>query len=132
MGGPHFAEAYRRLAAPDALPGLFHCAVGKDRTGLLAALVLSSLGVSDDDVVADYALSQEAMDRLVTWAIGEGQDLAARINGVPTAHLAAEPEAMRRLLTWVRESYGSTPAYLVALGVSADAIDALAAALLTP
>ena len=131
MGGPHFAEAYRRLAAPGALPGLFHCAAGKDRTGLLAALVLSSLGVADDDVVADYALSQDATHRLVTWAAQESPELAARIDAVPAAHLAAEPEAMRRVLAWVSESYGSTPAYLAALGVSSDAIDALAAALLT-
>lgn len=131
QGGPHFAEAYRRLAAPDALPGLFHCAAGKDRTGLLAALVLSSLDVADGDVVADYALSQDATLRLITWAARESPELAARIDAIPAAHLAAEPEAMRRVLAWVRESYGSTRAYLEALGVSADTIDALAASLLT-
>jgi protein-tyrosine phosphatase len=131
MGGPHFAEAIRRLAAPDALPALFHCAAGKDRTGLLAALVLSSLGVADEDVVADYALSQEATQRLVAWAASESPDIAARIDAVPAAHLAAEPEAMRRVLAWIRETYGSTPAYLEALGVRAETLEALASALLT-
>jgi protein-tyrosine phosphatase len=131
MGGPHFAEAIRRLAAPEALPALFHCAAGKDRTGLLAALVLSSLGVGDEDVIDDYALSHEATQRLVTWAASESPDLAARMDEVPAAHLAAEPEAMRRVLAWIRETYGSTPAYLEALGVSRDAVDRLASSLLT-
>ncbi len=131
MGGPHFAEAIRRLAAPDALPALFHCAAGKDRTGLLAALVLSSLGVADDDVVADYALSQDATLRLVTWAASESPELAARIDAIPAAHLAAEPEAMRRVLAWIRETYGSTPDYLEALGVSPGTIGGLGSGLLT-
>ena len=52
-------------AVPGALPAVFHCAAGKDRTGLLAALLLSALGVSDEDVVADYALTEAAMDRMM-------------------------------------------------------------------
>ena len=40
--GPRYADALRLLAAPDALPAVFHCAAGKDRTGLLAMLVLGA------------------------------------------------------------------------------------------
>lgn len=129
-GGPHFGEAIRRLAARGAVPALFHCAAGKDRTGLLAALVLSGLGVSDDDVVADYALSRDAMQRLVTWAAGERPELAARINEIPAAHLAAEPEAMHLVLDWIREAHGSTLGYLETLGVDAEVVDDLAASVL--
>jgi protein-tyrosine phosphatase len=130
LGGPHFAEAIRRLAAPGALPGLFHCAAGKDRTGLLAALVLSGLGVGDDDVAADYALSQEALDRLRTWAAREHPELATRIDEQPAAHLAAEPAAMRRVLQWIGDEHGSTRGFLGALGVGSDVVDALATGLL--
>ena len=45
VGAPTFAAAFEVLAAPDALPAVFHCAAGKDRTGLLAVLLLGSLGV---------------------------------------------------------------------------------------
>jgi protein-tyrosine phosphatase len=43
---------------------VFHCTAGKDRTGVLSAIVLSLLGVDEPTVVADYALSGEAMLRL--------------------------------------------------------------------
>ncbi len=52
------------LATPDALPAVFHCTAGKDRTGVLSAIVLSLLGVDEPTVVADYALSGAAMQRL--------------------------------------------------------------------
>ena len=46
-------------------PLVFHCFAGKDRTGILTALVLGLLGVADDDIAADYALSAAAMHRLL-------------------------------------------------------------------
>lgn len=52
-----FAAAVHELARPGALPALVHCAAGKDRTGMLIALVLEVLGVPRETVVADYALT---------------------------------------------------------------------------
>ena len=46
----------RSLADPGALPQLFHCTAGKDRTGFAAAIVLLTLGVSKDDVMSDFLL----------------------------------------------------------------------------
>ena len=51
------------LAAPETLPAVFHCTAGKDRTGCCPHL-LSLLGVDEHTVVADYALSGDAMERL--------------------------------------------------------------------
>lgn len=58
-------EFERLIAAADSAPVVFHCASGKDRTGIVAALVLTLLGVSRKDVVADFALTARATDRLV-------------------------------------------------------------------
>src|SRR5665213_3119175 len=64
LATPQIVGALTALAAPEARPAVFHCTAGKDRTGLLSALVLSLLGVPEDTVVADYALSGAAMARL--------------------------------------------------------------------
>lgn len=50
------------IAEPDAFPALFHCSGGKDRTGLVSALILLTLGVSREDVVADFMLTQRYYD----------------------------------------------------------------------
>ena len=69
MGQPHFGagivEALTTIAEPDALPAVVHCSAGKDRTGLLAAVLHGILGVADEDVVSDYALSARYMGRIV-------------------------------------------------------------------
>ena len=69
--GSQILAALEVLAAPDALPAVFHCTAGKDRTGVLSAVVLSLLGVDEPTVVADYALSGAAMLRLRAKLIAE-------------------------------------------------------------
>ena len=69
--GGQILAALEVLASPDALPAVFHCTAGKDRTGVLSAIVLSLLGVDEPTVVADYALSGEAMLRLRAKLIAE-------------------------------------------------------------
>jgi protein-tyrosine phosphatase len=54
-----FAEAMRLIATPDALPLLFHCTAGKDRTGWLAATVLTTLDVARNTILADYLRTTE-------------------------------------------------------------------------
>ena len=66
-------QAVRLLGRSDAGPTLVHCAAGKDRTGVLLALVLDAVGVEREAVIADYALSAEhveAMFRRWTTALG--------------------------------------------------------------
>ena len=60
-----FVGVLRTLADDANHPIVFHCAAGKDRTGLVAALLLSLLGVDDETVAADYALTSEHIDELV-------------------------------------------------------------------
>lgn len=60
---PHMVSLYRRAfwaIVDDAGPALIHCAAGKDRTGLLVALIQLALGVHDDDVMADYLATNAA------------------------------------------------------------------------
>ena len=50
-------EALEIIAEPENHPLVFHCNAGKDRTGSLAAVVLGVLGVMDEDIIEDYALT---------------------------------------------------------------------------
>ena len=135
--GARIGDIFAILADPDALPAVFHCAAGKDRTGILAALLLSSVGVADDDVVADYALTGEAVPRmLAAWKAAAAANPptagVAPATPTPAAFLAAEPDAMAGLLTLIREVHGSTRDYVRTLGVSDGVLADLKAALLEP
>jgi protein-tyrosine phosphatase len=54
-----FAAAVRFIADDEALPLMFHCTAGKDRTGWLSAIVLTALGVDRDQVIADYLVTEQ-------------------------------------------------------------------------
>jgi hypothetical protein len=85
-------EAVRLLGAPDAGPALVHCAAGKDRTGVLVALVLDAVGVDRDAVVADYALSAEQVEAMFRrWTTAAGVEMPADLTPhLPRAEVIAE------------------------------------------
>jgi protein-tyrosine phosphatase len=128
---PQIAGALEVLAAPEARPAVFHCTAGKDRTGLLSALVLSLLGVPEETVVADYALSGEAMERLRAKLIlkyPDGKDVIADISEV----FSADPANMIGLFAHLRQRYGSVAGYAERAGVPDEVVTRLRAALLEP
>ena len=113
--GEAFADAVRALARPGALPALVHCTAGKDRTGVLVALVLDVLGVGEKAIVADYLVSNERL------TVDPGD--------VVFAHPISE-ELISGSLAHVRERFGSAEGYLLAHGVTAEEIAALREGLL--
>jgi protein-tyrosine phosphatase len=129
--GGQILAALDVLAAPDALPAVFHCTAGKDRTGVLSAVVLSLLGVDEPTVVADYALSGAAMLRLRAKLIAkypEGRETIENIDEV----FSADPVQMEQLLDHVQEQYGSVGAYVDGLGAEPGLVERLRAGLLEP
>lgn len=128
-GEERLAEALMALCQPGALPAVFHCAAGKDRTGLLAMLVLGCLGVPDEFIVADYALTEGGMRRMLEWAQREQPELYQRLATGPVIFSAAVPEAMQRMIGHVRDWHGGISEFARALGVPAAAIDHLRAEL---
>ena len=129
------ADAIREILAvlSDAAsyPVLFHCSAGKDRTGVVAAVVLGALGVSGSDIVTDYARSAPAMEQMLAWIRAEYPDAGDRVNTNAAALLSAEPASMAGLIRAVRRDFGSFNGYVRALGVD-SAIPHLRRALLTP
>jgi protein-tyrosine phosphatase len=111
--------AVRRLAAADAGPTLVHCAAGKDRTGVLVALVLDAVGVERDAVVADYALSAERMEALFRrWTAASGEPMPADL----TPHLP-RAEAMAAVLAHLDDEYGANGAGGAAGWLRANGLD---------
>ncbi len=98
-------------------PAIYHCAAGKDRTGVISAVLLGILGVSDEIIVADYAASRENLDAIIERLLASKgyQDMLAAL---PPDTMHAEPETMITLLARVRERYGSMRDYARAAGVS--------------
>lgn len=115
-GGAAVAELFALLADPGRLPLVFFCTAGKDRTGIVAALVLEALGVARADVVADYALSAERVARM------------ARRAGRPLPALGiAPPAVMEAFLARIDRRHGSVRGLLRDLGVGDDVLAAVRA-----
>ena len=108
-------EALHLLADEDHHPALFHCSAGKDRTGVLSALLLDTLGVDEATIVDDYAISERHMARLAQQMRDDGR---IKDGQQPHPGLGVWPEAIRRLFEAVREQHGSVAGYLETLGVS--------------
>lgn len=129
---PEFGAALHVLADPARLPALVHCAAGKDRTGLLVALLLEALGASRDVVVAEYALTGTLRPRRVLAYAdvfeGSGVDLDA-IASLFDAPALAMATALERL----EEEHGSVGDYLrEACGVAQDVLARLRENVLAP
>ena len=131
VAAPRFAEAVTLLASENVLPAVFHCAAGKDRTGILSALILGSLGVSEDFIAADYGLTEQAMHRLIVWAREHQPELAELYAKMPARFAAADPRAMSVILDEIVARYGSIRDYVREIGVSEDSLAALERGLLT-
>jgi protein tyrosine/serine phosphatase len=130
-GRDAIARALHILAVPDALPLVFHCAAGKDRTGVVAALLLSVLGVADDEIADDYSLSRLGMVRFQEWLKVEYPNYATAMEGQPKQFLESPAAAMHLFLERLRAEYGSVDAYVAGLGVDDTTLDAVRANLLT-
>lgn len=130
-GAERFATAISLIASPEAVPVVFHCAAGKDRTGILAALVLGGLGVDDATIVADYQLTAAAMERMRRWVEANHPDMLSRMHDAPSYMRAARPEAIESLLAEIRADHGTVRSFLTEIGVDDAAFDRLAESVTT-
>jgi len=101
---PRFAQLFGHLLESGE-PLVFHCTAGKDRTGFAAALILSSLGVSQTDVLRDYLLTNEHLKPLEPSRHGLAPEVQMVLWRV-------QPEFLHAALEAVEGDYGSMEAYL--------------------
>lgn len=119
-GAAGLAEAVRVIADESTAPAVVHCMAGKDRTGVLCALTLSLLGVSDADIDADYTRSTANNEQYVQWARANG-----RPEMVMRSWWRSPPGTMAVLLSELRQRYGSVERPLLEAGLEQRDITAL-------
>jgi Protein tyrosine/serine phosphatase len=128
--GDRFAAVLRVIADGEAQPVVFHCAAGKDRTGLTAALVLGLCGVPDDAIVADFAFTESRMPSIIARHTerAEGTDAAVEVAG---QQYGAQALTMTVVLAAMRTEYGSIEEYVSSVGLEPSVVADLRATLLT-
>lgn len=116
----------RRLAEPGSQPVLLHCTAGKDRTGWAVAVVLLTLGVAEEDVVADYLRSQTHTRRLDPWGYRERLGAMGLDPALVEPMLGVREAYIRRSLRAVDEGWAGFGAYRrEGLGVDDETVDRL-------
>ena len=130
-GAPVLRQALELVSQPDQTPLVFHCSVGKDRTGVLSAVILGLLEVPEETIVADYVLSAEPMVRLLERFRSEYPDSHEVVEQFAPVILSVQPRSMAGFLALVKSSYGSFNALVEDAGVPGDLIDRLRHHLLT-
>jgi len=127
--GKRLVDALEIIAEPDTHPLVFHCSAGKDRTGVLAAMVLAAMGIVDEDVVEDYTLSAPFM-KDIRDRMNSDLETAQGVKDLPDFQWEASGESMAVFLALLRREYGSADGYLKAKGARSSLVDRLKAALL--
>jgi protein-tyrosine phosphatase len=118
---PNLPLAIEMVASAVARPTVMHCAAGKDRTGVVAALIELCLGVPAEQVVADYMVTAAHMEavlsRLRRWSW-----YARRMAVLPAEIYRCEEHVIRGFLSAIAERYGGAREWAFSRGVSADAL----------
>ena len=127
--GKRLVDALEIIAERDNYPLVFHCSAGKDRTGVLAAVVLTAMGIVDEDVVEDYTLSAPLMQDIRARMTSDPK-AAPELKDLPDFQWEASAESIAVFLSLLRQEYGSADGYLKANGASSSLVDRLKVALL--
>ncbi len=130
-GRSALVDALALVSEPDSLPLVFHCAAGKDRTGVLAALILDIVGVDPEVIVADYLITAGRMELILgryrddpafAPTDGQGARLPVRCRG------AVHGAVPRRL----HDGFGGARAWAVDAGLAPGALDRMEDLLVEP
>lgn len=118
--GKAFAQAVNILADAEG-SALFNCTVGKDRTGLLALMLLEVAGVPTEVIVDDYALTHDRIDSIRQRLLADAEK-----NGVAREDMAsllgATPEQLQAAISHLHNRHGGSVEYLTRYGVSQEAL----------
>lgn len=113
--GAEIAETLRTLLAPSSTPLLVHCTQGKDRTGLIIALILMILSVPASAIDHDYMLSTEGLSSEREMRMKEIRDI-----GLTAEWGDSSPDFVSRVVEHIDAKYGGVEGYLDSVGFDAS------------
>ena len=125
LGRQSFREILHELARPDAYPAVFFCMAGKDRTGVLAAVLLSVLGVSEADIVSDFELSGDEVVAMVDYLRTHENFEDHPMMNQPEELLRAPRAAMELFLAEVDAKHGGLRGFVRELDIDDETISTL-------
>jgi protein-tyrosine phosphatase len=110
-------EVFTTIAnAPEGV--LFHCTAGKDRSGVVSAILLALAGVADEDIIYDYTISRELNKERLEAFLAAHPEIDREV-------VLANEKTMDRFLQMLREKHGSIEEYLLDMGLTEDEIQKL-------
>jgi protein tyrosine/serine phosphatase len=121
---PNLPLAVEMVAHAVRHPTVVHCAAGKDRTGVVLALVELLLGVPEEHVVADYMTTAVNMDAIVG-RLRQWQRYADNMARLPAEIYRCEEHVIRGLLRELDSRYGGARQWALERGIAADIADQL-------
>jgi len=124
------AGALRAIATADGA-AIVHCAAGKDRTGVIVALALTTAGVEPDAIVADYMATADRIDAILG-RLRNSRTYAKDLSERPVQAHLPRAETMRAFLGQLDVRYGGLPAWLAGNGFTDEEVSLLRAKLRQP
>lgn len=121
---PSIVGAVAAVAEQQAGAALVHCRVGKDRTGIVIALILDAVGVGSAEIAHDYELTTEPMKKLLV-RLRASAVYAANVNRLPDEMYSSEARTMANFLVRLHDEHGGAANWLVAHGLTTDQLGAL-------
>lgn len=114
----NIATILRAIATAPTGGILFHCQTGRDRTGMISALLLSLANVATEVIAADYAASEAQLWPLYRKQVAEAAGDPARLAWLQHKTPTAPPDVILTALHFLDESYGGVEPYLISAGLT--------------
>jgi protein tyrosine/serine phosphatase len=125
INGDSVLGALRIIASSDQHPVVYHCTAGKDRTGIVTAMLLDILGVEHETIAADYHLTTANMapiiERIRNAPVYKENGLAT----APAWIFSSDPETMLAFLERMTAKYGSAEGWALQQGLTQAEIDSI-------
>ena len=119
-----FRDAFTACAEVEGMV-LYHCTTGKDRTGILTCCLLAAVGVSREDIAADYCLSEVYLQKMFAAMRDGSLTIRAGESHFEPYVFHTPYDAMLRFYDFLTDTYGSVIGYLLDIGVTEETIEML-------